>query len=117
MIYLVDDDPIQNLLTSQLIEAASIDVPVKIFNHGEEVMEALHKGGRPDVILLDINMPIMDGWEFLEEYTAMKGKADVYMLTSSSNGEDLARADEFSCVKGYYTKPINVDTIKNIFKS
>ncbi len=116
MIYLVDDDPIQNLLTSQLIQNANIDLEYKIFNNGEEVMAEIEQGGKPHVILLDINMPIMDGWEFLDVYSTRKKQADVYMLTSSSNGDDLARADNYKCVKGYYTKPINAETIKGIFK-
>jgi CheY-like chemotaxis protein len=116
MIYLVDDDPIQNLLTSQLIQNSGIEKEYQIFNNGQEVVEELDKGGKPTIILLDINMPIMDGWEFLELYSKKEKQADVYMLTSSSNGDDLAKADEFECIKGYFTKPINADTIKSIFK-
>ena len=117
MIFLVDDDPIQNLLTSQLIETSGIGYDYKVFNNGQEVLEAIEQGNKPTVILLDINMPIMDGWEFLEAYVDHQDQAEVYMLTSSSNQEDLNKSAAHSCIKGYYTKPINKDTIKSIFGS
>ena len=117
MVFLVDDDPIQNLLTSQLIETSGIGHEYKVFNNGQEVLDAIDNGDSPTVILLDINMPIMDGWEFLEVYVNYKDQASVYMLTSSSNQEDLNKSEAHSCIKGYYTKPINIDTIKSIFGS
>ena len=115
MIFLVDDDPIQNLLTSQLIETSGIGLEYRVFNNGKEVLEAIDQGELPSVILLDINMPIMDGWEFLEAYDSYPKQAAVYMLTSSSNQEDLTKSEAFNCIEGYYTKPINSDTIKTIF--
>ncbi len=117
MIFLIDDDPIQNLLTSQLIENANLGREFRIFNNGLEALDIIKSGVTPSVILLDINMPIMDGWEFLEHYTKEDTAAEVYILTSSSSGIDLAKADQFACVKGYYTKPINIYTIKGIFES
>jgi CheY-like chemotaxis protein len=117
MIFLVDDDPIQNMLTSRLIEQADTEVKFMIFHNGEEVIQALNKKIRPDIILLDINMPIMDGWEFLEAYKGFKNKAKVYMLTSSSNPEDRKRAEDFDCITGYYTKPIDGQTIQQILQN
>ncbi len=107
MIFLVDDDPIQNMLTSRLIESAAPGTKYAIFQNGQEVMHALEGGLKPEIILLDINMPIMDGWEFLEAYSTYKKKARVYMLTSSSNKEDLEKSKQFNCIAGYYTKPID----------
>jgi CheY-like chemotaxis protein len=96
------------------MKVANAAEDVLVFNNGQEVVEALRMGKVPRIILLDINMPIMDGWEFLEEYQKSEEQADVYILTSSSNNYDLEKADGFSNVKGYYTKPINKDTINSI---
>ena len=116
MIFIVDDDPVHNLITTQLLKNVNLGEKVLIFNNGEEVLKSLKEGVQPSVILLDINMPIMNGWEFLEEYTKFKTQAEVHVITSSSNDYDLARANELESVIGYYTKPINKDTIKSIFK-
>ena len=116
MIYLVDDDPIQNMLTSKLIGNVDDSIPIQIYQNGEEVLDALGKTERPDIILLDINMPIMDGWEFLAEYKNKRNQAKVVMLTSSSMNEDKSKSDGFSCVVDYYTKPITEGDIKEIIK-
>ena len=115
MIFIVDDDPVHNLITTQLMQSVDLKEDVRIFNNGQEVIDALKYGEEPRIILLDINMPIMDGWQFLEEYQFNHNQADVYILTSSSNSIDLEKADGFKNVKGYYTKPINKDTIISIF--
>lgn len=116
MIFLVDDDPIQNMLTSKLIETVDPEAKYMVFHNGEEVIEALHQKMDPAIILLDINMPIMDGWEFLEAYSSFPNQAQVYMLTSSNMDEDRSRSAEFNCVAGYYLKPINIATISEILK-
>jgi CheY-like chemotaxis protein len=115
MIFIVDDDPVHNLITTQLLNNLQFNEEVVIFNNGKEVLGSIAQGNLPRVILLDINMPIMNGWEFLEVYHNFKNMAEVYILTSSSNHIDLERADEFECIRGYYTKPINKETIKSIF--
>jgi len=100
MIFLVDDDPIQNMLTSQLIEMNNKNTKYKVYSNGKEVIEGLESGIEPKVILLDINMPIMDGWEFLNLYNLYQNKASVFMLTSSTNETDLAKAKKYECVRG-----------------
>lgn len=114
MIFLVDDDPIQNMLTSKLIETVDASLDLKVFHNGEEVLEGISGGLKPSMILLDINMPIMDGWEFLEEYVKQRRQAKVVMLSSSNMPEDRARTDEFECVVDYFLKPITVADIEVI---
>ncbi len=115
MIYLVDDDPIQNMLTSQLVGMNIPDEEYQIFNNGEEVLNAIEAGGKPSIILLDINMPIMDGWQFLDAYISHEQNTSVFMLSSSTNASDTTKAKEYTCVKGYYTKPIDENTILEIW--
>ena len=114
MIFLVDDDPIQNMLTSQLIKMTDVSSPYEIFSNGAEALEGLKEGKIPNLILLDINMPIMNGWEFLNEYDLFEKKGSVFMLTSSMNDEDRNKSKNYGCVTGYYPKPVNLDSIKEI---
>ena len=114
MIYLVDDDPIQNLITSQLISTNLVSIEYNVFNNCTELLDTLNSGSKPNLIILDINMPIMDGWEFLEEYSKFEDKAPVVMLTSSITDDDHNRSKDFSFVVGYYTKPVDLSSIEEI---
>lgn len=116
MILLVDDDPIQNMLTSKLIETASPESKYTVFQNGEEAINAINDGVKPKKILLDINMPIMDGWEFLEEYRSHSNKAQIFILTSSNAEEDLKKAKDFDFITAYFTKPIGLAEIKQILE-
>lgn len=116
MILLVDDDPIQNMLTSKLIETASPSTEYRVFQNGEEALSAINEGLTPTKILLDINMPIMDGWEFLDAYKGHINKAQIFILTSSNAEEDHAKASEFDFITGYHTKPIGLAQIKEILE-
>lgn len=115
MIFLVDDDPIQNLITSQLISTSLNTLDYMVFNNGADTLSAIRDGQIPKLILLDINMPIMDAWEFLDEYSQFESKSPVIMLTSSINDDDKNKASQYPFVTGYYTKPVDVETIKKIF--
>ena len=76
----------------------------------------------PSVIFLDINMPRLDGFEFLDAFTKLKdGDARynaivIMMYTSSDNEKDMKRAEEFACVKGYIVKPITAEDIEKLKK-
>ena len=115
LVFLVDDDPIQNMITSQLVQISSSDAEYKVYSNGKEVIDGLETGLFPDVILLDINMPIMNGFDFLKVYKDYPQKANVFMLTSSLNDEDKGKASKYACVKGYYTKPVSPDKLSEIF--
>jgi CheY-like chemotaxis protein len=117
IIFLVDDDPIQNMLTTQLVKISSEETSIVVYNNGKELIEGLEEGIEPDVIFLDINMPIMDGWEFLNLYSVYGKQAKVYMLTSSTNQIDLERANNYKCVEGYFIKPMDKATMRMILNS
>ncbi|MFT6828560.1 MAG: CheY-like chemotaxis protein, partial [Roseivirga sp.] len=72
----------------------------------------------PEIILLDLNMPVMDGWQFLDQFVQIptKKKTTIYIVTSSIDPEDLNRAKSYEAVTNYLVKPINIDTLTEILK-
>ncbi|MEM9981557.1 MAG: response regulator, partial [Bacteroidota bacterium] len=72
---------------------------------------------KTDMILLDINMKGMSGWEFLEEFQKLKSKVPVYILTSSTDIHDIQKAKEYSVVKGFIMKPLTQQVLADILPS
>ncbi len=115
-VMLVDDNENDLLYTRIVLERCGLAVEVQAFEFARQALQSLADGsaGGVDIILLDINMPGMDGFEFLDAYQALtdarRARAAVVMLTSSSHGADRERAMAYACVKGYVVKPIDVET-------
>lgn len=128
-ICLIDDDEIYQFLCKKTIEKSQHVKNIMVFFNGKDALdffqENLNDSNKlPDVIFLDIDMPLMDGWQFLEEYLPMKCDIEkniiIYIVTSSSHPSDLSKAKEISDVTGYLIKPITIDnfnTIMNVFQS
>jgi len=119
-ILLVDDDVINNELNKFVIENTGYAKNIEIALNGEEAINLLQKKDEtdtPNLIFLDLNMPIMNGFEFLEEYKNMnipcKELTKIYILTSSRNEKDLAKAKNFQ-IEGYVTKPLTIEKVKTI---
>ena len=119
-ILLVDDDVINNELNKFVIENTGYAKNIEIALNGEEAIDLLQKKDEtdtPNLIFLDLNMPIMNGFEFLEEYKNMnipcKELTKIYILTSSRNEKDLAKAKNFQ-IEGYVTKPLTIEKVKTI---
>jgi CheY-like chemotaxis protein len=119
---LIDDNPDDNFFHIREIKKNNLDNIVITKNSGTEALEYL-KSNRdechhPDLIFLDINMPGMNGWEFLQEYNQLDKKlqcqAIVIMLTTSENPDDEARAKTWSFVSDYITKPLTQEIMSNI---
>nr|MBI1232862.1 response regulator [Cytophagales bacterium] len=118
----VDDDPLYNFGIKKLFEFSSFAEDNLFYKNGQEAIDGLSEiiaNGQtlPNVILLDINMPIMNGWQFLEEF--IKRNMDqydikVYVVSSSINQEEIDRANAFNCVNGYIFKPLTLDKIKEL---
>ena len=112
--YLIDDDEIYIFTAKKLINKTGFSEEVKFFYNGKEALRAIksklyNEEELPDVILLDLNMPIMDGWQFLDEFIRIKTKKTikVYSVSSSVNPVDLERAKTYNMVSNYIVKPIS----------
>lgn len=112
---LVDDDEITNFVHQSLLEEAGVTQRVLVASNGQEALElikerVLQDGEGPCLIFLDINMPVMNGFEFLEAYQELedefKHSAIVVMLTTSLNPKDTDRVEEFG-VNDFINKPLN----------
>lgn len=80
-IWIVDDDPIYQIIANKIVQRSAMFSEVTTFKNGKEAIDTVHlalesKNTIPDIILLDINMPVMDGWEFMEELSAVKPKIE-----------------------------------------
>lgn len=118
---LVIDDSDPDLLYAEVIlDKAGIATKVTTFGTALEALEFLQgsEGREAEVILLDINMPEMNGFEFLDAYQDLlaegQTRAVVVLLTSSPDPSDQARAMSYACVKGYIVKPLDVPRAKGL---
>lgn len=124
-VFVVDDDRIYHFILKNLLNKNEIEVNPSFFENGFDALEILKQkitnNDLPDLILLDINMPIMDGWQFLEEFKKLKINHDflqtpIYVVTSSNDSIDLQMAKSYENeISNYFVKPINELDICNIF--
>jgi CheY-like chemotaxis protein len=119
-IMLIDDSPDDNFYHEREIKKADLSHVVITKHSGRKALEYLKSKEDPktDLIFLDINMPGMNGWEFLEEYNRLdkelQSRAIIIMLTTSDNSDDLARARTWSIVSDYITKPLTKEMMNDI---
>ena len=110
-ILLVDDDPIFLTLAELAIKKESNSVEIYKAMNGEEAIEFLKKRN-VDIIFLDLNMPIMNGWEFLEALPEVENKGkNIYVLTSSIDPSDQRKAEENPLVTSMLEKPLDSNKI------
>jgi CheY-like chemotaxis protein len=120
-ILLIDDDEPTNFLNKMTLEQSGCTRQIRIAQSGQEALDYLrHAAYRPDLIFLDINMPAMDGWEFLDRYRGLPAdrKADIVliMLTTSLNPDDEERTKAIPEVAGFENKPLNLGQLDNLLK-
>jgi two-component system, chemotaxis family, chemotaxis protein CheY len=123
---IIDDDQVYQLVMKKTIEHTGLIKSVLQFYDGEQALvffkanqEAI--GELPELILLDINMPTMNGWEFLDEFIKLdfknKYKSTIFIVSSSSVHEDMDKAKQYSIVSGYHVKPITKTTFEEMVRT
>lgn len=126
-IMLIDDNEIDNLINQKMLEAANFGSRILTHSGARAALESLKNLEKlsqmdatliPEVIFLDIDMPLMDGFQFLEEYEKLseniKGSAKIVMLTSSLNPQDLNKAKKSKYVVKYINKPLSLDILSKL---
>lgn len=113
-ILLIDDDHLNNILNRQFLVFSMPHANITTFQDASLVVEYLRTGKLqiPDLILLDINMPEMSGWEFLYMLDRYEIKCDVMILSSSLHWDDIEKSKTFSQVKSYIEKPLTEENIR-----
>lgn len=124
-ILIIDDDQINNFLFSRIIKITGVSEnaeTVTSARKGLDLLEQKIASGEklPDIIFLDINMPLMNGWDFLDKYQKLPTKArkeiNLYMLSSSNFPEDINKAKTYEDVVDYITKPLTKEILFKIQK-
>jgi len=118
---IVEDDPMHLFITKKHIELSGFVEKILVCKNGMEAYTTLktmiqNSEKLPQIIFLDLNMPIWDGWQFLDEFTKIPTdqKVIIYILTSSNSEEDFKRAEKYSLTSNYLVKPVQLDQLKNI---
>jgi len=118
IVALVDDDKIFRLTASRTITSSNLTDKILQFENGEEALTFLKENADdieslPDYIFLDINMPYVDGWMFMDDYKpvkpTLKKEIIIYMVSSSIDPNDVNRARENKNIKDYIIKPVSRD--------
>jgi CheY-like chemotaxis protein len=119
-IMVVDDDEIILFLHREILEQCKIPFPVVCFNNARQALNEIHldDGRNTWLIFLDINMPVMNGWDMLEELQEEKdAKAHVVIVTSSINPADREKAKKYNRVIDYFEKPVSQEMIHKLMSS
>ncbi len=120
---IIDDDPIFIFGIKKIMELIGFSKSIMVFQNGEEALNNLKavisaNEKLPDVILLDLNMPILDGWQFLDEFVKIpcEKKIIIYIVSSSVDPEDMLRAKSYELVSDYIVKPVTVEKLKVVLQ-
>ncbi|MBC5841761.1 MAG: response regulator [Flavobacteriaceae bacterium] len=120
IIWLIDDDPIYHIIMKKVINKSGLTSDVTSFQNGKDAISSLVNSinenlAFPDLILLDIEMPILDGWGFMSEWLILKqqlpANIQIYISSSSIAIEDKTKAKNNPDILGYMSKPISVEDL------
>ncbi|MDQ6527564.1 response regulator [Flavobacterium sp. LHD-85] len=118
---IIEDNLIDQFVTKKLLKKGLDINPVYIANNGKEGMNWILKNQiqNPLIILLDIQMPVMNGFEFLEEFDRLpedvKAKIEIFVLSSTLDSDEIKKVRENKYVSDFWTKPFRLEILKNTF--
>jgi len=122
-IAIIDDDDVFQYTAKKTIAATEIENKIVSFQNGQDAIEYFTKNinkieALPDLVFLDLNMPIIDGWQFLEQYEIIrkeiKKEITIYVTSSSKNPDDLIQAKNISLVSDYIVKPLTFEKFRKL---
>ncbi len=124
--FIIDDDTLYQFGMKRMFNYLPVETEIKQFYNGLQAIEYLqiHKDKKkelPDVIFLDINMPVMNGWQFLDTFVRMPLNPEkhitIYMVTSSVDNSEILKAASYKEVRNYIIKPVSIENLKDVFKN
>jgi len=125
LVCVIDDDLIYSIAVKHIINRSAISENVVFFKNGQTALDFFEKNLEkldllPDLILLDLNMPVLDGWQFLDKYEPLIDTIEkvipVYIVSSSIDDEEHRKAESFKSVKNFITKPITIAQLHQIIE-
>lgn len=123
---IIDDDPIFVYGTKRVMKEVDFTEKIVVYNNGQDAIDGLtetvNNGDNiPPVVFLDLNMPIMNGWEFLEEFNKLPEEAiagvTIYIVSSSIDPRDLEKVKQFNVVNNYIVKPVTPKDLEAIMQT
>ena len=122
-VFIIDDDPIHQRIAQIMISKHNLFDEYFSYTEAQKAIDFLQENKKneetlPDVILLDLNMPVIDGWDFLETFETLvkefKKGIRVFIVSSSVDEKDVLRSKTYVAVKGFISKPLSPDIIRSI---
>lgn len=120
----IDDDDINIFIIKKIVEKTGFDIDMVAKSNGQQAIDYLSETitthqTLPNLVLIDINMPVMNGWEFVEAYQTLgiKQNVDLYILSSSVYENDIEKTKSYSTVKGFISKPLSIERLSELIKA
>jgi CheY-like chemotaxis protein len=120
----IDDDDINIFIIKKIVEKTGYDIEMVARSNGQQAVDYLNetilqKKTLPHLVLIDINMPVMNGWEFIEAYETLgiEQKVDMYILSSSVYENDIEKTKGYKAVKGFISKPLSMERLSELIKA
>jgi CheY-like chemotaxis protein len=119
----IDDDDINIFIIKKIVEKTGFDIDMVSKSNGQQAIDYLKETisvnkQLPQLILIDINMPVMNGWEFIEAYQTLgiEIPVDLYILSSSVYENDIEKTKSYSSVKGFISKPLSMERLTELIR-
>lgn len=120
----IDDDDINIFIIKKIVEKTGFDIEMVSKSNGQQAIDYLSERISqglvlPRLVLIDINMPVMNGWEFIEAYNSLgiQQQVDMYILSSSVYENDIEKTKSYSSVKGFISKPLSMERLTELIKA